>query len=156
MADGWQGSANVTVKAMLLSILTRMLSLFTRTETSLGEFWGSTMLIAMGVWLLLPMSTFSVIPAYRFMGTVAPEPVWGIASLGLGLFQSAGNISKVRRMRSTGSFVASVLFGFVAALAIISQPESLLAPICGTASFVEGVIYLRLSVFKTEAPGGLS
>ena len=135
-------------------LLNSLVRLLTVTDTTLAEFWGSTMLILMGVWLLLPMDTFRSIPAYRVMDSVAPEATWGLAAIAVGGFQAFGNLSRSLPSRSHSAFVASVMFGFVAVLAIRSSSESLLAPICGTASFIEGVIYLRLAFLKVESPSG--
>lgn len=133
-------------------LIDALIKLVTRTDTTLSEFWGSTMLIAMGIWLLLPEPTFQEIPAYRIMARMMPEASWGVLAISLGLVQSFGNLSKRPAWRSIGAFTASVMYGFIACLALLSESASLLTPICGTASFIEGVVYLRLSFLKSEAP----
>jgi hypothetical protein len=81
-----------------------------------------------------------------------PEAYWGTAAILLGAVQSYGNLRRRPVWRSVGAFTASVMYGFVSCLALLSESASLLAPICGTASFIEGVVYLRLSFLKSEAP----
>ena len=143
------------MKAALLALLDQLVRLLTATETTLSEFWGSTMLIAMGIWLCLPFQTFDTISAYGVMQRLLPEPVWGMIAIALGLFQAIANLTKLAKLRSAASAASAIVFGFVANLAVVSEPASLLFPICGTAAFVESLIWLRLSFVKPEAPGGL-
>lgn len=143
------------MKEAFLVLLDRLVRLLTATETTLSEFWGSTMLLAMGLWLCLPFETFDTISAYGTMHKLLPEPVWGMIAICLGIFQAVANWTKVVKLRSIAATASAIGFGFVANLAMVSQPASLLFPICGTAAFVEMLIWLRLSFKKTEAPGGL-
>lgn len=127
-------------------IVDRLLSTLTETETSLAEFWGSTMLMTAGFWLLLPWETFSWTPAYRLMASIAPEPAWGIVGLAVGGYQSAANVAHSRSHQRRSAFVASVFCAFIFSLALVSGPFSLLTPTWGTASLLQGIVYLRLSL----------
>jgi hypothetical protein len=132
----------------------RFVRLVTDTDTTIAEFWGSTTLLLMGFWFILPYRTFDTIPAYHIMAEMMDEEGWGLCTIFLGLVQAVGNITKRYYFRVPGAFFASVMYLFVASLAISSEPASLLAPICGTASFVEGLVYLRLSFLKDAVRGG--
>ncbi len=137
------------------TLLDKLFQWLTATETTLAEFWGSTMLMGMGFWLMLPFDTFESIPAYSVMERLMPESAWGACAIVLGGFQSYANVSHRESLRIFAAFFSSVMFAFVGSLALLSEPASLLAPICGTASFIEGVVYLRLSFLKREAPRDL-
>jgi hypothetical protein len=120
--------------------------LITESDTTLAEFWSSTMLVVVGAWLLVPFSpsTFTALPTYRLMSHLAPEWCWGFAAMGLGAVQSFANLTRNRDARRNSAFVNSIFLGFVAMLVFVSVPESLMPPLCGTAAFLDGVIFLHL------------
>lgn len=141
-------------------LIDRVARLLTETDTSLAEFWGSTLLIAVAIWLLFPFGplfeipdTFELTPVYTLMATVMPEKTWAGFSLGLGILQAWGNLTRNRPRRSAAAFAAAMFFGFISMLALVSAAESLLVPIFGVASFVEGLVYLRLSFFREPRRG---
>lgn len=81
-----------------------------------------------GLWLLFPWTTFNT-PAYQLMSSLAPEIVWGVVMLFIGLVQfvyvTKGNI-KHRKMSMQ---VASVVWIFIASNFAIARIESTAVPI---------------------------
>lgn len=126
--------------------------LLTETDTSIGEFWGSTMLVAMGSWLIVPFhpDTFEAIPVYRLLSSIMPEWAWGLATIAFGFGQAGANLGRNRAARRLAAFAAAVFFAFLFFFAILALSASLLVPLFGTASFVEGIIFLHLR--KTVGP----
>lgn len=59
-----------------------------------------------GLWLLLPFDTFSASPVYSVMNQIAPEHVWGIGMIVLGIAQImvlCTHNPKARYIFSTGA-----------------------------------------------------
>jgi FtsH-binding integral membrane protein len=127
-------------------LIAALARLITESDTTLAEFWSSTMLVVMGAWLLVPFApgTFATLPTYKLMAHMAPEWIWGFAAMGLGAVQSFANLARNRGVRRSAAFVCSIFLGFVAMLVFISVPESLMPPICGVAAFLDGVVFLHL------------
>lgn len=100
-------------------------------------FWGG--------WLLLPFDTFPSAPAYNAMALIAPEPVWGLWFVLVGIAWFAGLLAKVGRWRRWCALAASWDWCFVAVcFGLASGPNTGVV----TYSFVAAAsawAYLRLS-----------
>jgi hypothetical protein len=134
------------VTAWFRRVVSQLARLLTETDTTLAEFWGSTALVAIGAWLVVPFypDTFAAVPVYRLLGSVMAEWAWGLVCLALGFAQAGANLTRHRDARRGAAFVAAVFFGFLSSFAMIALTSSLLVPLFGTASFVEGVVFLHL------------
>ena len=78
----------------------------------IAETFTSIILIAWGIVLLHPDETFTL-PSYEPMLKVAPEVVWGLASLALGLFQYVGMVGRWSYVRSISALLATGFWLFV-------------------------------------------
>lgn len=76
------------------------------------EFAAAMGLAVFGLWLLNPLSTFTIYASsYAFMATIMPEDAWGALFLAIGLFAIAGvwfNRFAIRRIGVLALFVAQV------------------------------------------------
>jgi hypothetical protein len=118
--------------------------LLTETDTSLAEFYGSTVLFAIGVWLFLPPDTLEAIQTGNVMLAVMSENAWGALALSLAAFQSWANLSRGRSARRFAALAAAAFFGFIAIIGIILWSKSLVAPFAGVSSMIEGIVFLHL------------
>jgi hypothetical protein len=56
----------------------------------LAEWLFSLMMMAWGVWLLVPQWSTFVWPQYSALSAIAPEPVWGVWSVTIGAVRATG------------------------------------------------------------------
>jgi hypothetical protein len=135
--------------ALFRTVTERLLALLLRTDTTLAEFWSSTMLLAWGIGFLDPWPepagcAESIVA--QSVGEFGGEVLLGSICLLLGAAQSFGNLKGSRRVRRVSAFCASVFFGFLCILALGWMPSAVFAKTTAVASFVQAIVYLRLSL----------
>lgn len=110
--------------------------------------------VIFGAWMLGPGTRIfhpegGDLPILAFW---APEPVWGVALIGLGVFQGIaifqGNV-KVRRWIALAN---AVLWGFVSALLIATDPRISALPFVIVLSLGQAWVYLVLGM-RSRAGG---
>ena len=129
----------------------RCVALLTMTDTTLAEFQSSTTLIAMGVLMLDPWPTLPGLGSRAVqlhMVSLMSEHQWGILFFGFGLLQSIANLARASYPRQLLAFMASCIFGLMAALGAISKPAGFFLPVFGVAALVQALVYLRVSIAR--------
>jgi hypothetical protein len=126
-------------------LLAKVLQVLTETDTTLAEFWTSTMLFGWALFFFDPWPAGSG-TIYFHMAQVLPELVWGILCGALAIVMSYGNVTRTLRFRRVGAFLSSVLFLFVTMIGMAADIHALYVPTYATNSLVMAVVYLRLSV----------
>jgi hypothetical protein len=75
-----------------------------------------TYTLVWGLWLAMPWATFSRSPIYEMMNTLAPELVWGLAAMGIGLMMLHGvfkmSYNALHRGALAGFYYWLVVSGF--------------------------------------------
>lgn len=89
----------------------------------LGNVWG--------VWLLLPLHTFSSSATYRPMSTIGNELGWGLVLLFIALIQSAALVFEWRRWRFIGALLSAAAYAFIAVMFGMGNPPGVGLPTYG-------------------------
>jgi len=75
-----------------------------------------TYTLVWGLWLAMPWATFNRSPIYEMMNTLAPELVWGLAAMGIGLMMLHGvfkmSYNALHRGALAGFYYWLVVSGF--------------------------------------------
>lgn len=102
----------------------------------LGALWA----IAWGMWVGSPWwNVFPSSPTFRVLGTVAPEWVWGMAALWVGIGQLVAVYDNRLIWRYRVSVAAFLLWTFIALLFVLANPSS-------TATITYGMLALMAAL----------
>ena len=71
-------------------ILERIRTCIKKGKAHRIEILAATQTVLWGLWLILPQETFSTSLAYRYMGSIAPELLWGYSMFWLGILEFIG------------------------------------------------------------------
>lgn len=86
-----------------------------------------------GLWFLLPFATFAGSPSWRAMAAFAPEPVWGLAFLALGLTTVTGvlvaDASGDHRLWRDATFGLILFWAFTLTMLASANPVGVSVPI---------------------------
>lgn len=91
----------------------------------------SLLLIAWGIWLILPFETFVTMTSYRPMVDVIDERLAGIVVLALGAVRLYMILNNRVRPRRWMAILFGMFWGFNCFLALQANPGSLLVPVYG-------------------------
>lgn len=112
-------------------------------DTLLPEVFNSTLSIAWGLWLLMPMDSFhSSIPGLALMGVFAPEPAWGVIILVIGLWQIAAVYVGNRTRRRIGMIISAAMWTFIATFVTLANPHSTGTVVYSMLALSQCAIYL--------------
>jgi hypothetical protein len=92
------------------------------------EFQNGVAAILSGVVLLLPPASFAISPSYALFAEWAPESIWGVSVMGVGVAQVAATLHDVVPMRRIASAILCVLFCILGGGILWSNPLSVVAP----------------------------
>ena len=80
------------------------------------------LLLPWGVWLMLPFNTFGAGAAYRTMGAIAPEHVWGVCFSTVGTLLYIGAVLGHRRVQIWAASLACLSFALIASMFLWGAP----------------------------------
>lgn len=90
-----------------------------------GEKWNALTAIAWGLWLLMPPDTFKSGLGATLIGQIAPEDIWGIAGIVVGLLALAASYSEMTKVRVVcGIFLTALWFLLAAVTLSVSTASS--------------------------------
>lgn len=126
------------------------LALVTATGTTGMEFQSSTTLLLCAAFMFHPETNLSDrIPYQRELLSLAPEVVWGVIFLAVGLVQSYANNRRLSRARMISAFLASSVFGSLAVVAMMVSPVSFFVlAFAGVASLSQGICFIVMSLAR--------
>lgn len=132
------------IRGMALRTLEAVIHLLTERETTLLEFFGSSLLVLWGIATLLLPGVFS--PAELLYGGRYPEtrPLWGILLVAISSTTIFGNLRQRYQARRNGAFLSAWLFGVFFFGAFDEAQVFLLAALFGLLSFSQAIVYLIL------------
>ncbi|MDQ3832244.1 MAG: hypothetical protein M3315_01145 [Actinomycetota bacterium] len=90
-----------------------------------AELLSGAVLALCGVWLLLPFHSFASAVTFRGMSQVAPEWVWGLYLLLLGLTRLGAAFFGYAPARRLTAILAAVTWAFIATTFLLSNPRAL-------------------------------
>lgn len=93
------------------------------------EVLSGALLLVWGVVLLLPPPTFGTSPGYAFMARLAPEGLWAVGALLLGLLQIGGMLYERLALRIAASGLALWFWSSIAAAIFLANPGSTGGPV---------------------------
>jgi hypothetical protein len=119
----------------------------TETDTTLAEFWSSTMLLGLGVMFLDSGETLIAnVPFHAHLMALMSERHWGLLLGSVGIFQAVSNLARANYARQFTAITASFLFFTLAFLAHATAPVSPFFAVFGTSGIVMSVSYISLSL----------
>lgn len=118
-----------------------------RHQTWALEYFLAYQSLVWGLWLLLPFSSFGVVPnAFTVLGLI-PEPAWGLIFAGHGCAYLAalwrGRIDLCQR----GALVTVWLWSTVLVSLLLTIPLATSTPVYGSYMLAGAFVYLRLDWF---------
>lgn len=126
-------------------VMKRILHIIRDYDHEYTEFSLAIFKFIFGVWFLLPFDTFSDTNTYRLMGQIAPEEVWGILFLVIGVIQMWGLVDgRHYIIRSWVSLIGVNLWLALSILSLYGNPSSPGFGVTLVFSLSNIVIYLRL------------
>lgn len=106
-------------------------------QAEIGEFILGMFAVTWGIWLLLPMwDTFSY-PSFASFLYVAPEHIWGLFALFLGLITILFASTKLFFVRKLMSLLHIAWWAFVSSMFVFAAPGNTAVP-----------VYMMLSVYS--------
>src|SRR3990167_3015420 len=96
--------------------MSRLLLLLRTADPRIVGLYNAVFAVFWGAWLLLPFRTFNVAPVYHTMSSIAPEWVWGMAYLGIGLFHVRAVLNRNSRWCKSFSYVAVFIWILLSAM----------------------------------------
>lgn len=112
----------------MLGYLAWALDVMRASSTRGLEFQNGIAATLAGAVLLLPPSSFATAPGYALFVEWAPEPIWGVSVLGVGVAQVAATLHDMVLMRRIAAAVLCVLFCILGGGILWSNPLSVVAP----------------------------
>ena len=101
---------------------------YTKISSSGIEIQNGLSGLLTGVWLLLPVNTFSSAASYQFFAEIAPEWAWGFLFLILGAAQLiSASLDQVRIRRISASLLAMLFIIYISGV-LTANPYSLAIP----------------------------
>lgn len=88
----------------------------TFNELAIGNF-----AIIWGVTILLPEVAFTQVSAYRFLLAIAPEMVWGLLLLAIGVIQAYLSSTAYTKARLYVAYLAVVVWLFLTMLSLVNN-----------------------------------
>ncbi len=144
-------------RAFFVWLVERLVALLVRTETSLAEFWSSTLLLvwAAGFFSRAPLPEGNAVHEIAVMvRPIGGQLFLGVLCLTVGLAQSIGNLAGYYRLRQLSAFVTAVLYGFLSLLGFHAVPTAIFNRTAAVAALVSGIVYLRFSLSLMGRRGG--
>jgi hypothetical protein len=132
-----------------------LIAMLVRTDTTIAEFWSSTLLIAWSLFFAFPISrprSEVMQDLVDMMGPVGGRWTLAAICLGLGAAQALANFNRHRKWRRKLAFGCSVFYGFISILTFYALAGAILVYTAAVCSLVSGVIYLRLSLELMDRP----
>lgn len=80
------------------------------------------LLLPWGIWLMLPLDTFGTGLAYRTMGALAPEAVWGVIFASVGVLLYVGTVLGHARVQAVAAGLAALAFALIASTLLFGNP----------------------------------
>jgi hypothetical protein len=121
--------------------------LLVNTDFQATEAQAAIIAIGLGGGLLNPYTdTFVSSPSFAAMAALAPEWVWGLALFGVGVVHLAAMIRRAYHWRRAMMFVFAVLWAFMAAMFLLSNPSGWGPVLYGILAGSSGWAYWRLSL----------
>jgi len=112
------------------------------------ELLSAIMAFGWGILLALPANTFATSPTYNAMSSLAPERVWAIAMLAIGLLQAAATLHGKVKARKPLAFFATLTWAFIAVMMISANAVSTAGVAYGVVTLLSLWSYLRMDVFN--------
>lgn len=114
---------------MILKWLTWAVGVVGASSTRGLEMQNGMAALLSGLVLILPPDTFATSPSYRLFAEWAPESVWGLSLLGIGVAQIAAALHDAVVMRRIAAAILGVLFAILGGGILTINPASGVAPI---------------------------
>lgn len=115
-----------------------------KKQAEIGEFILSLFMILWGLWLLNPAwDTFSL-PSFEAFLTVAPEMVWGLIAMSIGVLTLLSAGIKYYPARRVMIFLNMMWWAFVAVMFLMCVPENTAVPIYMMLSILSFWRYIKL------------
>lgn len=119
-----------------MTTLHRLLAAFLPRTPRAGEKWLALTMLAWGVWLCLPMPTFTAGLATTLLARTMSEDAWGMFGVALGALALAASFAPAPRARVVMSLALTFMWFFLAGVTI-------------SVSFATaGVLYLMLGLHQ--------
>jgi hypothetical protein len=135
------------ISALVQRFVRDAVNRLTVTETTLVEFWSSTMLLWLGAMFLDSGETLIAnVPFHAHLMALMPEHQWGILLGSVGLLQSFANAMHAEYARKFTAITTAGLFFILAFLAHATEPVSPFFAVFGTSGLVMSVAYISLSL----------
>ena len=116
------------------------------------EFFPALFEILWGLWILNPLeSTFKISSAYTLMASIAPEWVWGLVLLAIGIFQMIVIFTPNLRLRLVSSVICLFIFVVMAFLILAGNVGSVTIPTYLVFALCEWFAYTELLADIKEA-----
>lgn len=115
-------------------------------EIELVEIMSGFAALCWGIWLVNPaFNTFATSTTFDNMAMLAPEWLWGMCMLAIGIAQVESVISHTLKRRKMSSLILSIMWMFITTIFLYSNIASTAGVIYGTFAFFTAWSYLRLS-----------
>jgi len=112
------------IQSVSLRPLHRLRAILIDRDFEFSELFNGAMTAVCGAWFLLPFTTFGSTPTFAAMRDLAPEAVWGIAMVALGIVQLVGLIADWWRWRRWSAMASCGVWIFLSVLVVRSNPAS--------------------------------
>lgn len=108
--------------------------------------------ITWGFWLLLPFDALSRGAAYKSLGDMMPESIWGMIFLTMGTLQMYAIWQENRiRVRSSITLLAIFMWTMVAFMSFYGNPRSTAGVTMTVFTISNTLVYLRLSALQKQS-----
>lgn len=125
--------------------------ILTRKDFDSAELFSSAFKVLWGGWLLLPMDTFGASGDFRLMRSafawqpyLAPEAIWGLLLVGLGLNHIHALATRRFRMRRRAVRIGAGIWSAVAVLVFAASPGGPGLVVYGMLALANAWAYWRL------------
>lgn len=123
-----------------------LLDLLLDPDFYMTEIQSSILAVIWGALLLNPLVHSFDATTYRYMASIAPEPVWGALMVAIGAMQIIGALRRIIRWRMVGLMLLTCLWFFMALLLFAGSLRTVVPLLCLTFSLATAWAYFRLSV----------
>ena len=123
--------------------------IFTFYDVEPLEFWNGVLSVVWGFWLFIPFwDTFSASASFRVMAMLAPEWVWGLTVMFLGIYKVNALLRSYYIGRRRYSLLSGILWAFIAFIFFLSNKQSTGIVIYLLFAVADMIVYRHLTLSK--------
>jgi len=132
---------------MIKWMVDRLAIFLAKSHTEVGEYILGLFSLLWGIWLLLPVwNTFSINMFSAFLH-VAPEEIWGLAAVSLGVITIFSAAIKDLPMRKTSTFINIIFWLFISFMFLLATPKTTAIPIYAMLALQSFWRYVKLTFY---------